>query len=126
LRIDPAEADDIRSSVGQEMIVKHIDNNGGVMPVFRAKPNLTFQHHRMAIGEVINFAMKFNAQRDVWPKLFIDVSPRTKSPIKFPTRISRLVPDRKRCAKKFKSIKFWTVGKIGDFNLFLPSQIGVT
>jgi hypothetical protein len=33
------------------------------------------------------------------------------------------VPDRKRCAKKFKLIKFWAVGKIGDFNLFLPTQL---
>ena len=46
---------------GQEVIVEHIYNDPGIMPVLSSKPVLTLRYDRVCIGIPVNFPVQHNA-----------------------------------------------------------------
>lgn len=50
---------------GQKMVVEHIYDDPGVVPVFGAKPILTFFHYRVAIGEMVDGSVQPYAFYDI-------------------------------------------------------------
>lgn len=60
--------------IGQKMIIKHIDNHSGIVPVFFRKTLFAFAHHFVTISKSVYFAMEYDSLRNIWFKIQVLIS----------------------------------------------------